>query len=185
MSVLSNSSLKVWLKIQSRSFMQCKSFKIKFDNMMSLFYFRSLFSILQSILSLSLSSNCSTQLRLSFSVELSWEESIQLNRVESDSRFKLSQFDELTWTRLQIYFLSKWLNFLSCFLSYFSSNFLSNSLSNSLSCFLSYFSSYFSLYFSSYFLSCSLSYSLLHSLSYFSLYFLSYSHHISHCQKLS
>ncbi len=36
---------------------------------------------------LSSSSSCSTQLRLSFSVKLSWERSTQLNRVESDSRF--------------------------------------------------------------------------------------------------
>jgi len=38
-------------------------------------------------INLSSSSSCSTQLRLSFSVELSWERSTQLNQVESDSRF--------------------------------------------------------------------------------------------------
>ncbi len=41
-----NNSLKVWSKIQLKSFVQCKSFKIKFDNMMLSSYFHLLFSIL-------------------------------------------------------------------------------------------------------------------------------------------
>ncbi len=45
-----------------------------------------------------LSSSYSTQLRLSFSVELSWEESTQFNRVKSDSQF--NSVNLMSWLEL-------------------------------------------------------------------------------------
>ncbi len=59
-----------------------------------------------------------------------WVELREINSTQSSwvrLSIQLSQLDELTWIRLQIYFLSnflsKWSNFLSCSLSYFSSYF--------------------------------------------------------------
>jgi len=53
-------------------------------------------------LGLLLSLSCSTQLRLSFSVELSWERSTQLNRVKSDSR--LNSVNLMSWLELNCRF---------------------------------------------------------------------------------
>jgi len=100
----------------------------------------------------------STQIEFQCWVELREVNSTQSSWVRLS--IQLDQLDELTWTQLQIYFLS---NSLSKW-----SNFLSNFLSNSLSCFLSYFSSYFSLYFLSYF------HHIFHYVSHFIFYHVLY-----------
>ncbi len=73
----------------------------------SLIIFWAFINLLSSVLyqlrlDLLSSSSCSTQLKLSFRIELSWKESTQLNRVESNSQF--NSINLMSWLELDCRF---------------------------------------------------------------------------------